>query len=360
VALNAIQNFNQKVIEYSHSAGFDSYRKGLAKYYRTHNIDVDHNDIIVTNGGSEAILFGMMTCFNPEDEVIVPEPFYANYNAFALEAGVILRPVTTYLKDSYALPPIEDFRELINDRTRGIMICNPGNPTGYLYNAEELDTLRKIVLANDLFLIADEVYREFCYDDKEHISVLSLEGLENHAIVVDSVSKRYSMCGARVGALISKNTEVMATALKFAQARLSPPTLGQVAGEAALNTSQQYFDDVKEEYLKRRDILVDGLNSIDGVTCPKPGGAFYAMAELPVDSAENFCQWILDSYSYKGSTVMMAPAAGFYASPDLGVREVRLAYVLETEKLEKAIEVLRHALEEYPKTLEAQKSFFTA
>ncbi len=360
VALNAIQNFNQKVIEYSHSAGFDSYRKGLAKYYRAHNIDVDHNDIIVTNGGSEAILFGMMTCFNPEDEVIVPEPFYANYNAFALEAGVILRPVTTYLKDSYALPPIEDFRELINDRTRGIMICNPGNPTGYLYNAEELDTLRKIVLANDLFLIADEVYREFCYDDKEHISVLSLEGLENHAIVVDSVSKRYSMCGARVGALISKNTEVMATALKFAQARLSPPTLGQVAGEAALNTSQQYFDDVKEEYLKRRDILVDGLNSIDGVTCPKPGGAFYAMAELPVDSAENFCQWILDSYSYKGSTVMMAPAAGFYASPDLGVREVRLAYVLETEKLEKAIEVLRHALEEYPKTLEAQKSFFTA
>ena len=359
VALNAIENFDQKVIEYSHSAGFESYRKGLAKYYRAHNIDVDNNDIIVTNGGSEAILFGMMTCFNPEDEVIVPEPFYANYNAFALEAGVILRPVTTYLKDSYALPPIEDFRELINDRTRGIMICNPGNPTGYLYNAEELDTLRKIVLANDLFLFADEVYREFCYDDKEHISVLSLEGLENHAIVVDSVSKRYSMCGARVGALVSKNTEVMATALKFAQARLSPPTLGQRAGEAALNTPQHYFDDVKEEYLKRRDILVDGLNSIDGVTCPKPGGAFYAMAELPVDSAENFCQWILDSYSFKGSTVMMAPAEGFYASPDLGVREVRLAYVLETEKLEKAVEVLRHALEEYPKTLEAQRNFIS-
>lgn len=356
VALNAIKNFDKKVIEYSHSAGFESYRKGLAKYYRGKGIDVDHNDIIVTNGGSEAILFAMMTCFNPEDEVIVPEPFYANYNAFALEAGVILRPITTYLKDSYALPPIEDFRELINDRTRGILICNPGNPTGYLYNQEELETLRKIVLAHDLFLFADEVYREFCYDGAEHYSVLSLEGLENHAIIVDSVSKRYSMCGARVGALVSKNTEVMATAMKFAQARLSPPTLGQIAGEAALATPQQYFDDVKEEYLSRRDILVDGLNSIEGVTCPKPGGAFYAMAELPVDSAENFCQWILDSYSYKGATVMMAPAAGFYASPDLGTREVRLAYVLEKDKLKKAVEVLRHALEEYPKTLEAQSS----
>ncbi|GAB5539399.1 MAG: pyridoxal phosphate-dependent aminotransferase [Salibacteraceae bacterium] len=356
VALRAVKNFDQKVIEYSHSAGFESYRKGLAEYYNGKGIDVDHNDIIVTNGGSEAILFAMMTCFNPDDEVIVPEPFYANYNAFALEAGVILRPVTTYLKDSYALPPIEDFRELITDRTRGILICNPGNPTGYLYNEGELDTLRKIVLAHDLFLFADEVYREFCYDNREHHSILSLEGLENHAIIVDSVSKRYSMCGARIGALVSKNTEVMATAMKFAQARLSPPTLGQIAGEAALQTPPKYFEDVKAEYLSRRDILVDGLNSIEGVTCPKPGGAFYAMAELPVDSAENFCQWILDSYSYEGSTVMMAPAAGFYASPELGVREVRLAYVLEKEKLKKAIEVLRHALEEYPKVLEEQSS----
>ena len=356
VALNAVKNFDSKVIEYSHSAGFESYRRGLAKYYQSKSIDVDHNDIIVTNGGSEAILFAMMTCFNPEDEVIVPEPFYANYNGFALEAGIILRPITTYLKDSYALPPIEDFRELITDRTRGIMICNPGNPTGYLYNQEELETLRKIVLAHDLFLFADEVYREFCYDGREHHSILTLEGLENHAIIVDSVSKRYSMCGARVGALVSKNTDVMSTAMKFAQARLSPPTLGQVAGEAALKTPEKYFEDVKSEYLSRRDILVDGLNSIEGVTCPKPGGAFYAMAELPVDSAENFCQWILDSYSYEGSTVMMAPAAGFYASPDLGTREVRLAYVLEKDKLKKAVEVLRHALEEYPKLLEEQSS----
>mgnify|MGYP003684163509 CR=1 FL=1 len=356
VALNAIKTFDKKVIEYSHSAGFESYRKGLAKYYQSHEIDLDHNDIIVTNGGSEAILFAMMTCFNPEDELIVPEPFYANYNAFALEAGVILRPITTYLKDSYALPPIEDFRELINERTRGILICNPGNPTGYLYNEDELETLRNIVLAHDLFLFSDEVYREFCYDGRDHHSILSLEGLENHAIIVDSVSKRYSMCGARVGALVSKNTDVMSTAMKFAQARLSPPTLGQIAGEAALKTPEKYFEDVKAEYLIRRDILVDGLNSIEGVTCPKPGGAFYAMAELPVDSAENFCQWILDSYSFEGSTVMMAPAEGFYASPDLGTREVRLAYVLEKNKLKKAVEVLRHALEEYPKLLEAQSS----
>ena len=356
VALQAIKNYDKKVIEYSPSAGFSSYRKGLAKYYQAKDLDVDYHDIFITNGGSEAILFAMMTCFNPEDELIVPEPFYANYNAFALEAGVILRPITTYLKDSYALPPIEDFRELINERTRGILICNPGNPTGYLYNEEELETLRKIVLAHDLFLFSDEVYREFCYDGRDHHSILSLEGLENHAIIVDSVSKRYSMCGARIGALVSKNKDVMSTAMKFAQARLSPPTLGQVAGEAALNTPDKYFEDVKAEYLSRRDILVDGLNSIEGVTCPKPGGAFYAMAELPVDSAENFCQWILDSYSYKGHTVMMAPAEGFYASPDLGTREVRLAYVLEKDKLKKAIEVLRNALEEYPKTLEAQSS----
>jgi len=356
VALNAIKNFDQKVIEYSHSAGFLSYRKGLANYYRNNDINVDHNDIIVTNGGSEAIIFVMMTCFNPEDEVIVPEPFYANYNGFALEAGVILRPITTYLRDSYALPPIEKFGELINNRTRGIIICNPGNPTGYLYTKEELDTLRKIVLDNDLFLLADEVYREFCYDDRSHHSILSLDGMENHAIIVDSVSKRYSMCGARVGALVSKNKDVMAAAMKFAQARLSPPTLGQVAGEAALNTPETYFEDVKEEYLERRDILVDGLNSIDGVTCPKPGGAFYAMAELPVESADNFCQWILNDYSYQGSTVMMAPGEGFYASPELGKNEVRLAYVLEKHKLSKAVEVLRNALPEYTKVMAARAS----
>ena len=348
VALNAIKSFDQKVIEYSHSAGFLSYRKGLSNYYKANGIDVDHNQIIVTNGGSEAIMFAMMTCFNQDDEIIVPEPFYANYNAFALEAQVILRPVTTYLKDKYALPPVEDFEELITDRTRGIIICNPGNPTGYLYTRAELETLKKICLKHDLFLLADEVYREFCYDGREHHSILSLEGMDDHAIVVDSVSKRYSMCGARVGALVSRNKEVMSTAMKFAQARLSPPTIGQIAGEAALATPESYFNDVIEEYVERRNTLVNGLNSIDGVTCPMPGGAFYAMAELPVNNAEKFCQWILDDFEYKGATVMMAPAEGFYASKGLGIREVRLAYVLEKHKLEQAIEVLRHALDAYP------------
>lgn len=351
VALDAIKNMDRTVIEYSHSAGFESYRKGLAKYYQNNGINVGFEDILVTNGGSEAIIFALMTCFNPEDEVIVPEPFYANYNGFALEAQVVLRPITTHLKDGYALPPIEKFRELITPRTRGIIICNPGNPTGYLYTKEELGTLRQIVLENDLFLMADEVYREFCYDGREHHSILNLEGLEKHSIVVDSVSKRYSMCGARVGAIVSRNEEVMSTALKFAQARLSPPTLGQIASEAALSTPQSYFDDVKEEYLERRNLLVNGLNSIEGVSCPMPGGAFYAMAELPVDSAEQFCQWILDSFEYKGATVMMAPAAGFYASKGLGTREVRLAYVLEKDKLQLAIEVLREALQAYPNKL---------
>ncbi|NCG28918.1 MAG: aminotransferase class I/II-fold pyridoxal phosphate-dependent enzyme [Bacteroidetes bacterium] len=360
VALEAIRNLNRDVIEYSHSAGYESYRRGLAEYYQKNSIDITFEDILVTNGGSEAIIFAMMTCFNPEDEVIVPEPFYANYNGFALEAGVVLRPITTYLKDSYALPPIEKFRELITARTRGIIICNPGNPTGYLYTKNELETLKQIVVENDLFLFADEVYREFCYDGREHFSILNLEGLERHAVVVDSVSKRYSMCGARVGAMISRNRNVMNTALKFAQARLSPPTLGQIAGEAALKTPDSYFTDVIEEYLERRDLLVDGLNSISGVTCPKPGGAFYAMAELPVDSAEIFCQWILESFEHKGATVMMAPAAGFYATPGLGAREVRLAYVLEQSKLLLAIEVLKAALIAYPGKIELSEKVSTA
>ncbi len=360
VALNAIKSFDQKVIEYSHSAGFLSYRKGLTNYYKANGIDVDHNQIIVTNGGSEAIMFAMMTCFNQDDEIIVPEPFYANYNAFALESQVILRPVTTYLKDKYALPPVEDFEELITDRTRGIIICNPGNPTGYLYTRAELETLKKICLKHDLFLLADEVYREFCYDGREHHSILSLEGMDDHAIVVDSVSKRYSMCGARVGALVSRNKEVMSTAMKFAQARLSPPTIGQIAGEAALATPESYFNDVIEEYVERRNTLVNGLNSIEGVTCPMPGGAFYAMAELPVDNAEKFCQWILDNFEYNGNTLMMAPAEGFYASKGLGIREVRLAYVLEKPQLELAIEVLRQALDAYPRSLEEQSSVFIA
>ena len=359
-ALEAIRNIDRTVIEYSHSAGYLSYRKGLVEYYKENDIIVDSSQIIVTNGGSEAIMFAMMTCFNQDDEIIVPEPFYANYNAFALESQVILRPVTTYLKDKYALPPVEDFEELITDRTRGIIICNPGNPTGYLYTRAELETLKKICLKHDLFLLADEVYREFCYDGREHHSILSLEGMDDHAIVVDSVSKRYSMCGARVGALVSRNKEVMSTAMKFAQARLSPPTIGQIAGEAALATPESYFNDVIEEYVERRNTLVNGLNSIEGVTCPMPGGAFYAMAELPVDNAEKFCQWILDNFEYNGNTLMMAPAEGFYASKGLGIREVRLAYVLEKPQLELAIEVLRQALDAYPRSLEEQSSVFIA
>jgi aspartate aminotransferase len=352
VALEAIRNIDRTVIEYSHSAGYISYRKGLAEYYKENDIIVDSGQIIVTNGGSEAIMFAMMTCFNADDEVIVPEPFYANYNGFALEAQVNLRPITTHISQAYKLPPIEKFRELITPRTRGIIICNPGNPTGYLYTPEELETLKQIVLENDLFLIADEVYREFCYDGRTHRSILSLEGLDNHSIVVDSVSKRYSMCGARVGALVCKNPEVIKTAMKFAQARLSPPTFGQIASEAALKTPRSYFEDVAEEYVQRRDVLVNGLNAIEGVTCPMPGGAFYAMAELPVDSAEKFCAWILEHFEFKGATVMMAPGEGFYATKGLGLREVRLAYVLEIPKLKFAVEILEKALEAYPGKLD--------
>ena len=354
VAIQAIKNIDRTVIEYSHSAGYESYRKGLANYYAKQGISINASNIIVTNGGSEAITFAMMSCFNPEDEIIVPEPFYANYNGFALQAQVILRPITTHIAEGYKLPPVEKFREMITSRTRGILICNPGNPTGYLYTPEELEVLKQIVLENDLFLIADEVYREFSYDGRKHKSILNLEDLDLNAIVVDSVSKRYSMCGARVGALISRNEDVMRTALKFAQARLSPPTLGQIAGEAALQTPDSYFQEVSEEYVSRRNILVNGLNAIDGVVCPMPGGAFYAMAELPVDSSEKFCAWILEHFSYKNATVMMAPAEGFYATKGLGKREVRLAYVLEIPKLKLALEVLEKALEAYPGRLDVE------
>lgn len=354
LALSAIRNNKSKVIEYSHSAGFESYRRGLAEYYQSQGLKVGYEDIIVTNGGSEAILFGLMSCFNPEDELIIPEPFYANYNSFCIEAGVVVRPINTNIEDAYALPPVEKFRELITDRTRGIMICNPGNPTGYLYTLEELETLRDIVIENDLFLFADEVYREFCYDGRSHTSILQLDGLEQHAIMIDSVSKRYSMCGARVGAFVSKNKEVMQTAMKFAQARLSPPTLGQLASEAALYTPSQYFIDVKREYTERRDLLVAGLNKIPGVKCPTPGGAFYAMAELPVEDAEDFCKWILEHFEHNGKTVMMAPAQGFYASPGAGTREVRIAYVLEQSKLSQALECLARALQVYPGRIEME------
>ncbi len=348
VALEAIRNLDRTVIEYSHSAGYESYRKGLAGYYERHGIQVTHEQILITNGGSEALLFGMMACFEPGDELIIPEPYYANYNSFALSAGVKVVPVRSTIQDGFALPPIEAFEALITPRTKGILICNPGNPTGYLYSRDELLRLRDIVLRHDLYLFADEVYREFCYDGAVHVSAMTLEGLDQHVVLVDSVSKRYSMCGARVGAFITRNAALYAAVLKFAQARLSPPTFGQIASEAALRTPDAYFTEVIHEYVQRRNVLVDGLNSIQGVTCPKPKGAFYCVAELPIDDADTFCQWLLESYSHEGATVMMAPCSGFYSGPEAGKQQVRLAYVLEQPLLRKAVEVLRAALAAYP------------
>lgn len=348
VALDAISNFSKKVVEYSHSAGFESYRIGLSKYYQNIGIDVDHNDLIVTTGGSEALLFGLNSCLDHGDEIIIPEPFYANYNGFSKSSGVVVKPITTKIENSFALPDIKEFEKLITNKTKAILICNPGNPTGYLYSKEELETLRDIVLKYDLFLFADEVYREFAYDGLQHYSILNLEGLSNHAVVIDSTSKRYSMCGIRIGCIISKNKDVISTALKFAQARLSPPTFGQVAGEAALDTPQSYFDQVSAEYLSRRDLLVDGLNKIDGVICPKPKGAFYAIAQLPVDNADKFAQWLLEDFDYNGATLMVAPAEGFYSTPGEGLNQVRIAYVLNKESLLNAVKCLEEALKIYP------------
>jgi len=303
---------------------------------------------MITTGGSEALIFTFMTCMNSGDEVIIPEPFYANYNGFAVMAGVNVVPVTSYIETGFALPPISAFEEKITPKTKAILICNPGNPTGYLYSKEELEQLRDLVIKHDLFLIADEVYREFMYDGAVPYSVMNLEGLDNHAIMIDSVSKRYSMCGARIGALVTRNADVMAMAIKFAQARLSPPTFGQIASEAALDTPQEYFDGVVAEYVKRRDILVNGLNAISGVMCPNPKGAFYCIARLPIDNADKFCQWMLEEFEYNNQTVMMAPATGFYATPGAGTNEVRLAYVLNEDALRNAVECLRHSLEVYP------------
>jgi aspartate aminotransferase len=348
LAIDAIHNFNHKVVEYSHSAGFESYRKGLAAYYQKLGIDLDYNDVMVTTGGSEALLFGLNSCLDNGDEIIIPEPFYANYNGFSISAGVKVKPITTSINDGFALPAIEEFEKLITPQTKAILICNPGNPSGYLYSKEELETLRDIVIKHDLFLFADEVYREFCYDGNIHQSVLKIEGLEQHAIVIDSTSKRYSMCGIRVGCIISKNKVLMATALKFAQARLSPPTFGQVAGEAALSTPQSYFDEVSTEYVQRRDILIEGLNKIEGVICPKPKGAFYCIAQLPIDNADKFAQWLLEEFDHEGKTLMVAPAAGFYSTPNTGTNQVRIAYVLSQEALNQAIICLEKALEVYP------------
>lgn len=348
VALDAIRNFDHKVIEYSHSAGFESYRNNLAATYQKGGLPVNPEDIIITTGGSEALIFGFMTTCNPGDEVIIPEPFYANYNGFAVTAGLNVVPVTSSIESGFALPPVAEIEAKITAKTKAIVICNPGNPTGYLYSKEELEQLRDIVKKHDLFLFADEVYREFCYDGAVPFSVLNLEGIEQNVIMIDSVSKRYSMCGARIGALVTKNKEVMAAALKFGQARLSPPTVDQVASEAALNTPQSYFDDVVAEYVERRNIMVDGLNNIPGVFCPKPSGAFYCVAKFPVDNAERFSQWLLEDFEFEGQTVMMAPANGFYATPGAGEQEARIAYVLKKDSLRKAVKCLEEALKVYP------------
>ena len=348
VALDAIKNMDRKVIEYSHSAGFESYRKKLSEYYKSINIDVESDEIILTTGGSEALTFGFLTTCDPGDEVIIPEPFYANYNGFAVSAGLNVVPVTASIETGFALPPVEEFEKKITSKTKAIVICNPGNPTGYLYSKEELEKLRDIVKKHDLFLFADEVYREFCYDGAQPFSVMNLEGIDQNVILIDSVSKRYSMCGARIGCLISRNKEVMTAALKFGQARLSPPTVDQIAAEAALDTPQSYFDDVVTEYVKRRDIMIEGLNNIPGVFCPKPSGAFYCVAKFPVDNAERFCQWLLEEFEYEGATVMMAPANGFYSTKGLGEQEARIAYVLNQDALRSAVKCLEEALKVYP------------
>jgi aspartate aminotransferase len=346
--LKAIKNFQPKVVEYSHSAGIESYRKKLAEYYKSHRIIVDYTDIIITTGGSEAIEIAMMTCMNEGDEVIVPEPFYANYNGFATQSGVIIKPISSSIENGFALPPISEFEKLITPKTKAILICNPGNPTGYLYSRKELESLKDLVKKHDLFLFSDEVYREFCYDDKEYVSVMHLEGVESNVVLLDSISKRYSACGARIGALISKNKEVMEVALKFAQARLSPPTFGQVAAEAAIDTPKSYFEKVKAEYTARRNFVVDAINKIEGVFCPKPSGAFYCIARLPIDNADKFCQWLLEEFNYNNQTVMLAPATGFYSNPKSGTDEVRIAYVLNLSDLKSAILCLSEALKVYP------------
>jgi len=348
VALNALRNINLKVIEYSHSAGNESYRRKLATYYQKIGINIDCSEILITTGGSEAILFALMSCVNPGEEVITPEPFYANYNGFATTAGIKIIPVTSYIKEDFALPPIKDIEKKITSKTKGIIVCNPNNPTGYLYSKEELNHLKEIVKKHDLFLFSDEAYRDFCYDGAEHFSAMNLEGIENNVIMLDSVSKRYSECGVRIGALITKNKEVISTALKFAQARLSPPGLGQIAGEASIDTPDDYFKEVNREYTARRNYMVEALNKIPGVYCPKPKGAFYTVVKLPVDDADKFAQWLLEKFEYNNQTAMVAPASGFYSTPGSGKNEVRIAYVLKIEDLKNAVMILTEALKIYP------------
>ena len=347
MVLDAVRHSDFKVLEYSHSAGNESYRKKLVGYYKSVGVDVNETQIIITTGGSEAILFGFMACLDAGDEVIIPEPFYANYNGFAVEAGVTVVPITSNIENGFALPPIEAFEAKITPRTKAIVICNPNNPTGYLYSASEMEQLKNIILKHNLYLFSDEAYREFCYEGKQ-ISALHLTGVDEHVVIMDTISKRYSACGGRIGAFITKNQALLDATMKFAQARLSPPSFAQIAGEAAIDLPANYFDDTKAEYKSRRDLIVTKLNAMEGVFCPNPGGAFYAMAKLPIDDADKFCQWLLEDFAFENQTVMLAPATGFYGTPGLGKQEVRLAYVLNLEDINKAMDCLEAALKVYP------------
>jgi len=349
IAWQALQNMEMEILAYSHTAGNESYRKKLVEYYKSVDINIDIENLIVTTGGSEALYFTMFSCLDAGDEVIISEPFYANYNGFSTAGDIKVKAVTASIENRFALPPISDFEKQISDKTKAILICNPSNPTGYLYTSEELEALRKLAIKYDLFLFADEVYREFTYGDRTHQSILNLEGLEQNAVVIDSISKRYSACGARIGCIVSRNTELINTATKFAQARLSPPSLAQVVAEAMVDVKPSYMQNVIVEYKKRRDILVAGLNKIEGANCPEPGGAFYATVELPIDDSDKFCQWMLEEFSLDNETVMMAPATGFYATPGLGKKEVRIAYVLNEDNLKRAIEILKAGLLAYTK-----------
>ena len=348
-AMDAVRNDHKKIVEYTHSAGLESYRRKLVEYYSRNGIQIKHTDIIITAGGSEAILFAFLACMNPGDEIIIPEPFYANYNGFAIQAGVKVVPIRSSIETGFALPPIADFEKAITSKTKAIMVCNPNNPTGYLYTKEEMETLRDIVKNHNLYLFADEAYREFCYAGA-HTSAMHLSGIEDHVVLMDTISKRYSACGGRIGAFVTRNKGLINIAMKFAQARLSPPYFAQILGEAAVDLPDNYFDTTKAEYLARRNKLVERLNAMDGVFCPNPGGAFYAMAKLPIDDCDKFCQWLLESFSYKDSTVMLAPGTGFYSDPTLGTDEVRLAYVLNTESIDKAMDCLEEGLKKYPGT----------
>jgi aspartate aminotransferase len=353
--LNAIKNIDFEVWAYTHSEGNLSYRTKLVKYYDSVGMKITPEEIIVTTGGSEAISIALNSCLDNGDEVIIPEPFYANYNGFTIASGVTIKPIVSTLESGFALPPISEFEKLITPKTKAIIICNPNNPTGYLYSREEMEQLKELVLKHDLFLMSDEAYREFCYDDREFVSPMHLKGLENHAIIFDTVSKRYSACGARLGALITKNKEVLKTAMKFAQARLSPPSIGQIAAEAALSTPKSYFDNVITEYVSRRDLVITELRAMVGVEVPVPGGAFYCVAQLPVDDADKFCQWMLEDFDLEGQTVMMAPGSGFYSNAELGKRQVRIAYVLNKDDLQMAMACLRRALNDYPGRLKVNE-----